>query len=159
MNYKGLLAFVVVALLVFGLSAWADEVSLEGNLSADRTVGIGLQADFPWGGLLSARYWATPLLGGEVVVFVLGDGFDLSGTVTGRFLYRAVDSDKVDFYLAAGASVPFSAYGGGATVFSGVGGIEVNFSRRFAWNVEFGLAASTTGTVSTAFGTGLHFYF
>lgn len=159
MDAKGLLPWLVACLLVLGLPVWSEDVAPGANLSLDRGIGLGLQADFPFGGLLSARYWAGPRLGVEGVFFVMGSESDLSGTATGRVLYRAVDSDAVDFYLALGASFPFSAYGGEPVVFSGVGGIEVAFSRHFAWNVEFGLAASTTGQISTAFGTGLHFYF
>jgi hypothetical protein len=129
------------------------------NLSEGRAFGLGLQGEFPWGGLLSARYWATERWGVEGVFFVLADGGDVSGIATARALYRAVDAATVDFYVAAGPSFQLSLHGGEPIIGSLVGGIEINFSRGFAWNVEFGLAANTLGQVWTAFGTGIHFYF
>lgn len=157
---------VIVALalfLVLPLAAAAQEVAVEPistseNLSADRSFGLGVQAEFPWGGLISLRYWATGSLGLEGVFFVLSNDGETSGIVTGRALYRAVDAEAVDFYVAAGASFQISAYANPA-LGSLVGGIEINFSPRFAWNVEFGLSATIYGEAWTTFGTGIHFYF
>ena len=155
----------VVALLIVSASALAQEVQAASateqleNLSVDRTLGLGIQAEFPWGGLISARYWATERWGAEGVFFVVAGGGDVAGIVTVRGLYRMVDAAAVDFYVAAGPSFQLSLYGGEPIIGSLVGGIEINFSRGFAWNVEFGLAANTLGKVWTAFGTGIHFYF
>jgi hypothetical protein len=153
-----------VALLIVSASALAQEVQAASatepldNLSAGRSFGIGIQAEFPWGGLISLRYWATDWLGFEGVFFVLSNDGETSGIVTARALYRAVDAAAVDFYVAGGASFQLSDYANPA-LGSLVGGIEINFSQRFAWNVEFGLSATIYGEVWTAFGTGIHFYF
>jgi len=166
MNRRVVCMLALVALLALSFAAAAQEApaavaateQLE-NLSAGRSFGLGLQGEFPWGGLLSARYWATERWGVEGVFFVLAEGGDVAGIVTARALYRAVDAAAVDFYVAAGPSFQLSLYGGEPIIGSLVGGIEINFSRGFAWNVEFGLAANTLGKVWTAFGTGIHFYF
>lgn len=153
-----------VALLIVSASALAQEVQAASateqldNLSAGRSFGIGIQAEFPWGGLISLRYWATDWLGFEGVFFVLSNDGETSGIVTARALYRAVDAEAVDFYIAGGASFQLSTYASPA-LGSLVGGIEINFSQRFAWNVEFGLSATIYGEVWTTFGTGIHFYF
>jgi hypothetical protein len=166
MNRRVVCTLALVARLALAFASSAQEApagapateQLE-NLSDGRAFGLGLQGEFPWGGLLSARYWATERWGVEGVFFVLAEGGDFAGIVTGRALYRAVDAAAVDFYVAAGPSFQLSRYGGEPIIGSLVGGIEVNFSRGFAWNVEFGLAANTLGQVWTAFGTGIHFYF
>ena len=164
MNRRVVHVLALVALLALPLAAAAQEAAtatteqLE-NLSVDRTLGLGIQAEFPWGGLISARYWATERWGAEGVFFVVADGGDVAGIVTVRGLYRMVDAAAVDFYVAAGPSFQLSLYGGEPIIGSLVDGIEINFSRGFAWNVEFGLAANTLGKVWTAFGTGIHFYF
>lgn len=163
----------IVSVLALGVLLWvpavafaqedsaaraADAVQASNNLSAGRSFGLGIQAEFPWGGLISLRYWATDALGLEGVFFVLANDGETSGIVTARALYRAVDAEAVDFYIAGGASFQLSTYASPA-LGSLVGGIEINFSQRFAWNVEFGLSATIYGEVWTTFGTGIHFYF
>lgn len=153
---------ICAAILVFvslSLAAFGEDGEIEAsNLSANRTVGIGIQAEFPWGGLISARYWATDALGVEGVFFVLANDGETSGIATARALWRVVDAEAVDFYVAAGGSFSLGVYPSPAIGIL-VGGIEVDFSRRFAWNVEFGLSATIYGEVWTTFGTGIHFYF
>jgi hypothetical protein len=144
------------ALLALSFASSAQEAPA--NLSEGRSFGIGIQAEYPWGGLISLRYWATDWLGFEGVFFVLSNDGETSGIVTARALYRAVDAAAVDFYLAGGASFQLSSYANPA-IGTLVGGIEINFSQRFAWNVEFGLSATIYGEVWTTFGTGIHFYF
>lgn len=163
----------IVSVLALGVLLWvpavafaqedsaaraADAVQASNNLSAGRSFGLGIQAEFPWGGLISLRYWATDALGLEGVFFVLANDGETSGIVTARALYRAVDAEAVDFYIAGGASFQLSTYASPA-LGSLVGGIEINFSPRFAWNVEFGVSATIYGEVWTTFGTGIHFYF
>mgnify|MGYP001766580120 CR=1 FL=1 len=156
---KRLLVAVLARCVACPLVAAAQEgVAAGENLSLDRSFGIGIQAEFPWGGLISLRYWATESLGFEGVFFVLADDGETSGVVTARGLYRAVDAASVDFYVAAGASFSLSAYAN-PPLGMAVGGIEVSFSDRFAWNVEFGLSATVYGEIWTTFGTGVHFYF
>jgi hypothetical protein len=135
--------------------------SQEANLSEGRALAIGMQLDYPWGGLVSVRYWFSPAFGAEEVVFVAGDLQGLGGSLTTRVLYRLADTAAVDFYVAAGVSAPFSPYGGEPVVFSAVGGIEFSFAfaRNFAWNLEFGGALTATGAVDMSVGTGIHFYF
>ncbi len=151
-------ALVAVALVALSSAALAQESPGGVNRSEGRSFGIGIQAEFPWGGLISLRYWATESLGFEGVFFVLADDGETSGVVTARGLYRAVDAASVDFYVAAGASFSLSAYAN-PPLGMAVGGIEVSFSDRFAWNVEFGLSATVYGEIWTTFGTGVHFYF
>jgi hypothetical protein len=166
MNLRVVCALALVVFLALPFVGAAQEApaaaatmeQLE-NLSVDRTLGLGIQVEFPWGGLISARYWATERWGAEGVFFVLADGGDVGGIVTVRGLYRVVDAAAVDFYVAVGPSFQLSLSGGEPIIGSLVGGIEINYSQRFAWNVEFGLAANTLGKVWTAFGTGIHFYF
>jgi hypothetical protein len=156
MNRRVFCALSLATLLALSFGSLAQETP--SNLSEGRSFGLGIQAEFPWGGLISARYWATDWLGFEGVFFVLSNDGETSGIVTARALYRAVDAAAVDFYLAGGASFQLSAYANPA-LGTLVGGIEINFSQRFAWNVEFGLSATIYGEVWTTFGTGIHFYF
>ena len=155
---KALLPLVAVLLVsAVALSACAQEP----NVSAGRTLGIGIQADFPWGGLVSARYWVSPSFGLDETVFAAGDPSGLSGVLTTRALYRVADASTVDFYLAGGVSLPFSPVGGDPLVFSLVGGIEFGFvaAPNLAWNLEFGATLTTAGSLSMCLGTGVHFYF
>ncbi len=164
MNRRFVAAMAIVALVALSFATLGQEAPAPGaalasdNLSAGRSFGLGIQAEFPWGGLISLRYWATELFGFEGVFFVLSNDGETSGIATARALYRAVDAAAVDFYVAAGASFQLSAFANPA-LGTLVGGIEINFSPRFAWNVEFGLSATLYGEVWTTFGTGIHFYF
>lgn len=157
MTKKVFLASVLALLLALALPAFAQE----DNLSEGRTLGIGMQVNFPWGGLVSGRYWLSPNVGTEGILFIWGSVGDFNGSFTGRLLYRLSDTEAVDFYVAVGASLPFSPYGEIEAILSTVGGIEFSFpfARSLAWNLEFGAALSTTGDVVMAFGTGIHFYF
>ena len=101
-------------LLVTVCSLWVaaqeDVASAEElNLSIDRTLGVGMQLDFPFGGLLSARYWFSPDLAGEAILFLWGGGGEVEGTITGRALVRIADRPVVDFYGAVGASIPITS--------------------------------------------------
>ncbi|MEW5826635.1 MAG: hypothetical protein AB1778_07365 [Candidatus Bipolaricaulota bacterium] len=154
----GLLAVLCLACVGAAQDAVAVEAPNE-NLSLERGFGLGLQAGFPWGGLVSARYWATERFGIEGVGFVLVNDGETAGVLTARGLFRAVDAASVDFYLAGGVSFRFTSFGSPPPLAMVVGGIEINFSQRFAWNVEFGLSATAYGEIWTTFGTGLHFYF
>lgn len=158
MNRRVRFALVAVALVALSSAALGQELPVGENLSEGRSFGLGIQAEFPWGGLISARYWATNSFALEGVFFVLANDGETSGIVTARALYRAVDAEAVDFYVAAGASFQLSTYANPA-LGSLVGGIEISFSPRFAWNVEFGLSATIYGEMWTTFGTGIHFYF
>lgn len=131
------------------------------NLSVERTLGMGMEVGFPWGGLVSARYWFSPQIGAEGIIFAWGNPTDLIGTFTGRLLYKLSDTEAVDFYIATGATIPFSSYGETALILSGAGGIEFSFpfALNLAFNLEFGGAFSTAGMFTMAFGTGIHFYF
>ena len=131
------------------------------NVSAERTLGLGMQLDFPFGGLLSGRYWFASDLAGELIVFLWGDAGDVEGVITGRVLVRIADRPTTDFYGAVGASVPVSSYGSDAMILSAAGGIEFGFraAPSLAWNLEFGVAYATDGELGMVFGTGIHFYF
>lgn len=164
LNRRTVRVLVLVVLTALSLVASSQEAptaaaTAAADLSAGRSLGLGIQAEFPWGGLLSARYWATERLGVEAVAFVLSNDGETAAILTARGLYRAVDASGVDFYVAGGASFRLSSTGGAPAIGILVGGIEINFSRRFAWNVEFGLSATAYGEIWTTFGTGIHFYF
>ena len=159
-----IVAVLVLALglaLVGTLAAVAQEAEVI-NLSEDRGFGVGIQIDYPFGGLLSARQWLETSFGFEGIVFFWGYDGDLDGTLTARTLYRIADAPIVDFYAAAGASLPFSTYGyTGPIILSVAGGIEFGFrfAPSLAWNIEFGVSVAGDGTLDMLFGTGIHFYF
>ena len=113
------------------------------------------------GGLISMRGWLSPRLGAEGILFVWGDAHGLAGSATARVLYRLADAQVVDFYVAGGATLPFSPGRMETLLISAVGGIEFGFrfARNLAWNIEFGLSASLAAEVMMVFGTGVHFYF
>ena len=158
MHKKAGLLVLILFLLTIPFVSFAQE---EENLSANRNLGVGMQIGFPWGGLVSGRYWITPQIGVEGIVFAGGSLDAPDGVVTGRFLYRLADTQTVDFYVSAGATFPFSPYGENEVLLCGVGGIEFTFpfAGSLSWNLEFGGAFSTTGGLMMAFGTGVHFYF
>lgn len=155
---RGILV-ILTALLLFSFVTSAQ--TQDENLSAGRSLGIGMEVGFPWGGLISGRYWFDSSLGAEAIIFAWGDRYSYSGIFTGRVLYKLSDTPTVDFYVAGGASLPFSIVGTETMIFSLAGGIEFNFAfaRNFAWNVEFGGTVSAVGDLTMAIGTGIHFYF
>ena len=135
--------------------------SVDENLSELRGIGVGIQVDFPWGGLISTRGWVSPCFGVEGILFVWGDAHGLAGSATARVLYRLADAPIVDFYAAGGATVPFSPGRVETLLVSAAGGIEFGFrfARNLAWNIEFGISTSLAAEVMMVFGTGVHFYF
>ncbi len=155
----------LLLVLLFGCClVWAEDADPsidEANLSAERTLGVGMQLDFPFGGLLSGRYWFAPDFAGEAILFLWGYASEVEGTLTARALYRIADRPVVDFYSAAGVSMPVSPYGWEPVILSATGGIEFGFrfAPSLAWNIEFGVAYTTDGELSMVFGTGIHFYF
>ena len=155
------LAIAVLAVSVLGSAQEDTAVDEAINLSTDRTLGVGMQLDFPFGGLLSARTWFSNGLGAEAILFFWGYSDDLEGTITARALYRVADRSVVDFYTAFGATQPFEPYGWEPLVLSLAGGIEFGFrfAPALAWNIEFGMAYGLNGELSMLFGTGIHFYF
>ena len=155
---------LLIVVLVCSIAGRAQVTATQGeeiDLSADRAFGVGMQLDFPFGGLLSGRYWFSSDFGGEAIVFLWGDGGDVEGTITGRALVRIADRPVVDFYGAVGASIPITPYGWETVYLSAAGGIEFGFrsAPSLAWNVEFGIAYATDGELGMVFGTGIHFYF
>ena len=158
---------VLAALLACGATGLAQEANAAAeavNLSEGRGLGVGMQLDFPFGGLISARYWMEPSFGIEGILFVWGYEGDVEGAFTARTLYRIADAQVVDFYGVAGATIPFSSYAfgyAGPIVVSVAGGIEFGFrfAASLAWNIEFGFSVSSEGDFQMVFGTGIHFYF
>ncbi|MGB2982770.1 MAG: hypothetical protein WBC63_02780 [Candidatus Bipolaricaulia bacterium] len=157
---------VLVAVLVGCLTCLAqngEPVSDAANLSEGRELGVGIQLDFPFGGLISARYWFETEFGLEGILMLWGYDGDIEGTFTGRTLYRIADASVVDFYGVVGATLPFSSYdyGFGPIIVSAAGGIEFGFrsAPSLAWNIEFGVSISGDGDLQMVFGTGIHFYF
>ena len=155
---------LILLVVVLSVAAAAQEAAMSeagANLSVERTVGVGMQLDFPFGGLLSARTWFSNGLGAEAILFFWGYSDDLEGTITARALYRIADRSVVDFYTAFGATQPFEPYGWEPLVLSLAGGIEFGFqfAPALAWNIEFGMAYGLNGELSMLFGTGIHFYF
>ncbi len=152
---------LTIVLVVFSLASPAFAQGQDENLSDGRSFGIGMQVGLPVGGLVSARYWFNPTVAVEGIIFAWGEASDYFGIVSGRILYKLSDTPTVDFYIASGATFPFSAYGHDPVLFSAAGGIEFNFAfaKNLAWNVEFGGTMSSTGNLMMALGTGIHFYF
>ena len=152
---------LAVMLVVFSLASPAFAQEQDENLSDNRGFGIGMQVGLPVGGLVSARYWFNPTVAVEGIVFAWGESNNYFGVFSGRILYKISDRPTVDFYIASGATFPFSAYGHDPVLFSAAGGIEFNFAfaKNLAWNVEFGGTMSSTGNLMMALGTGIHFYF
>ena len=157
---RSVVVFTVV-LVLFSLSLAALAQDADENLSDSRGFGIGMQVGLPVGGLVSARYWFNPSVAVEGIIFAWGEANDYFGVFSGRVLYKLSDTPTVDFYIASGATFPFSAYGHDPVLFSAAGGIEFNFAfaKNLAWNVEFGGTISSTGDLMMALGTGIHFYF
>jgi hypothetical protein len=149
----------MAGLLAIGLSVCGQASSgASANLSEGRSFGFGMQVGLPYGGLVSGRYWLSSEWGLEGIVFAGGETGDLDGTVSGRVLYRVSDAEVVDFYVAAGATVPLRDSN---IAFSLLGGIEFGFrfASSLAWNIEFGGSITTRGAIDMAVGTGIHFYF
>ena len=157
---------ILLCMLVAHPLAWAQDPARasadeEANLSESRTLGVGIQVDFPWGGLISTRGWLSPQLGAEGILFVFGDAHGLAGSATTRVLYRLADAQVVGFYVAGGATRPFSPGRMETLLISAVGGIEFGFrsARNLAWKIEFGFSASLAAEGMMVFGTGGPFYF
>ena len=162
---KRLLIGVVVC-LVLGVLASPIIVAADGN--GDRTggdkkvvtypeYGFGAQFVAPLGGI-SSRVWLNPRFGLEGdAVFWRTRWSGLGGTISSRVLYKLVDREIADFYLAGG---------GGYNIDSnrvsglGTGGISIKlFSSNFHVNLEFGMQAGSDGYFGMSFGSGFHYYF
>ena len=148
-------AFVCLLSLVVAIAVSAQESV---NVSEGRSWGIGMQVGVPYGGLISVRSWFSPTFGAEGIVFLSGSSYFMEGTLTARGLFRASDTDVVDFYIAAGATLPLEAR---TLTLSVLGGIEFGFrlAPALAWNIEFGASYALDGNFTMAVGTGLHYYF
>jgi hypothetical protein len=158
-----ILGFALLAIGALPALAQEGDAAANVNLSSGRTLGIGMQLDFPFGGLISSRYWVEPVWGLEGILFLWGGEGETEGTLTARVLYRIADAPVVDFYGGGGVTFPFSSYGyaTGPMILSAAGGIEFGFrfAPSLAWNIEFGFSGSLDGDLSMLFGTGIHFYF
>ena len=149
----------LLLVLALGWTALAQEpADATVNFTADRGFGVGMQVGMPFGGLLSSRYWISDTLGVEAILFASGDAWFLEGQATGRLLYRVLDAEAVDLYVAGGATVPFESQ---ELAFSLLAGIEFGFriASNLAWNIEFGMSYATDGHFDMAVGTGIHIYF
>jgi len=150
---------LTTAILALGVGGFSQDVV--DNLSEGRSLGVGIQIGFPWGGLISTRYWFDSSTAVEGIFFAWKERSDYTGVITGRVLYKISDRPTVDFYVVGGATLPFSSYGTQTAIFSAAGGIEFNlaFARNLALNVEFGGAMSSEGSFIMEIGSGIHFYF
>jgi hypothetical protein len=101
--------FLGILLMTLTVPVIGEETNTE-NLSAARTLGVGMQVGFPWIGLISGRYWGTENLGLEDILLIWGNPGELSGSLTGRALSRLSDTPTVDFYLAGGITYSFSGF-------------------------------------------------
>ena len=154
---RKILCFIL--LMAVGWAVLAEEpADVVSNLSIDRGFGIGMQIGLPFGGLLSGRYWISDSLGVEAILFASGDAWFLEGQATARALYRVLDAEAVDLYLAGGVTVPFESP---EIALSVLAGIEFGFrvASNLAWNIEFGMTYETSGRFDMAVGTGIHIYF
>ncbi len=158
---RSILGSVILTTVILVITVGSFAQDARENLSQDRGLGVGMQIGFPWGGLLSARYWFDQSIALEGIVFAWGESLDYSGVITGRMLYKLSDRPTVDFYVVGGATFPFSSYGLDIAIFSIAGGIEFNlaFAKNLAFNIEFGGAISTEGSFVMEIGSGIHFYF
>ncbi len=127
------------------------------NLSDQRGLGIGMQIGMPHGGLISGRFWFSTNLGVEGIVFVSGDAEYLDGQITGRVLYRALDDNVVDLYVAGGVSIPLAGRGYSISALAGIE-FGLRFAPHLAWNLEFGMFYGNYGIGMTV-GAGVHIYF
>ncbi len=151
-----ILGLVVVLLASWGVIAQGiDEGDV--NLSDRRGFGIGMQVGLPHGGLISGRYWISGSAGVEGIVFISGDSEYLDGQITGRAVYRVLDADVVDLYLAGGLSIPLEGRGYSVSALAGIE-FGVRFAPHLAWNVEFGMFYGNYG-IGMAVGAGVHVYF
>ena len=145
--------FLFALVVVMGVSAQESV-----NVSEERAWGIGMQVGLPYGGLISVRSWFSPTFGVEGILFLSGGAHSMEGTLTTRGIFRASDADVVDFYVAAGGTLPFEER---TLTLSILGGIEFGFrlAPALAWNIEFGASYALDGEFNMAVGTGLHYYF
>jgi len=162
MNRYVILVLTGLLLIIAAIPVIGEEVETE-NLSAGRALGVGMEVGIPWVGLISGRYWVASNVGAEGILLMWGEPGKLTGSVTGRVLYRLSDTRVVDFYLACGVTYSFSAlfHEGNTTFLSAAGGIEFSFpfAKSLAWNIEFGVTVTIQGELNMAGGTGIHFYF
>ena len=119
--------------------------------------GFGAQFVAPLGGI-SSRVWLNSRFGleGDAVIW-RSRWSGLGGMVSSRVLYKVVDREIADFYLAGGAG-----YDIGSETISGMGtgGISIEvFSSSLKINLEFGMQAQSDGYFNMTFGSGFHYYF
>ena len=151
-------ALCLVVILIVSWTAFAQEIEQSDlNLSHQRGFGIGMQVGLPHGGLISGRYWISDSVGVEGIVFISGDAEYLDGQISGRAVYRVLDADVVDLYLAGGLSIPLEGRGYSVSALAGIE-FGVRFAPHLAWNVEFGMFYGDYG-IGMAVGAGVHVYF
>ncbi|MBN1858622.1 hypothetical protein JW848_05385 [Candidatus Bipolaricaulota bacterium] len=151
-------ALCLAVVLLISWTSTAQQIDeRDVNLSDQRGFGIGMQVGLPHGGLLSGRYWFAPAVGVEGIVFLSGDAEYVDGQITGRVLYRSLDADVVDLYLAAGVSLPLAGEGFSLSALAGIE-FGLRFAPHLAWNLEFGMFYGNYG-VGMAVGAGIHIYF
>ncbi len=156
---KWLVVGLILLAVVTSMTSLAQQASdVQPNQSEGRIWGIGMQAGFPYGGLISLRVWPVQPIGIEAILFLSGGAYLMEGTATVRGLVRLSDADLTDFYVVAGATFPLE---GSAPVVSLMGGFEFGFrlAPMLAWNLEFGASYALDGYVNMTVGTGLHYYF
>jgi len=120
------------------------------NLSAGRSLGIGLQAPCA----ISLRGWATHAFGWEGNFLLLNEDLCLAG----KLLLRLGDTSNFDLYTVLGVWHLTSPYRSTTRLFA-LAGMELSISANLALNLEFGEGVGLDGRFDLLIGMGIHFYF
>jgi hypothetical protein len=164
---------LVLLILVYGglaCGVYAQEESPSAvieNISESRYLGLGVEGSsgMYWGGGISGRYWFSPELGVEGIVyfesweFRNGQNFNLEAAFKG--LFRIVDAPLADFYTSAGFDLTLNQDELSYVDLLLSVGMEWGsvYIPSIAWNIEFGIDKTFGGGLATVFGAGAHYYF
>jgi len=157
----GLAVFLVALFLLSAAESTAqgngDSASEEFQLVEYPQYGFGAQFVAPLGGI-SSRVWLNSRFGFEGDAVIWRSRYSgLGGTLSSRVLYKIVDRETTDFYLAGGGGYDI---GSGKISGMGTGGISIAlFSSNFKVNLEFGMQGGSDGFFGMSFGSGFHYYF
>lgn len=165
-----LLVLVILACVIVPASVLAQEVGppvsdfgvRESSTALELELGFGLQVDSVFS-LLSVRGWFNNVLGVEVV----GGALIVPGQVTIRGLWKALETEVTQFYLAPGCTLRGNGLGIHVTA-----GTQWSVAENIYLNLEVGLGYILPGgwfppgpvpfvggsRLYTFLGAGVHFY-
>jgi len=151
------IVLVSVSLIFFGVfPGIGAEAGADDEKSDFPSYGFGAQFVAPLGGI-SSRVWISPKFGleGDAVIW-RSRWRGVGGMISSRVLYKVIDRDVADFYLAGGAGYDISSE---KISGMGTGGISIElFSSSFKVNLEFGMQVQSDGYFNMSFGSGFHYY-